>query len=61
MGEILAFRRPRPSERHKGKGLCRDGHHQWAVDRETRFDVQTGRLVTVLRCERCGAVRNRYT
>lgn len=61
MAEILTFRRPRPGEAHRGKTLCRNGHHRWATDKTTRFDVERGRLVTVLRCERCGATRTRYT
>jgi hypothetical protein len=61
MAEILSFRRPRASERHRGKTLCRNGHHRWATDKATRFDVERGRLVTVLRCERCGATRAVYT
>ncbi len=54
MAEILPFRRPSLKERHKGKTLCRHGHHKWAVDKEKQFDVKRGRLVTVFRCSRCG-------
>jgi len=59
--EILTFRRQRPDEARKGDTLCRTGHHRWATDKTTRFDVERGRLVTVQRCERCGATRTRYT
>lgn len=56
MGEIVRFKRPRASERHRGKTLCRSGFHQWEpVD--TPFDVRLGKLVTRLRCRRCGATR----
>jgi hypothetical protein len=54
VAEILPFRRPSLKERHKGKTLCRHGHHKWAVDKEKQFDVKRGRLVTVFRCSRCG-------
>ena len=59
MAEILPFKRPRASDRHKGKTLCRNGHHQWKVETETVFDVKQGKLVSRYRCERCGATRTR--
>ncbi len=54
MADILPFRKPSLKQRHKGKTLCRHGHHKWAVDKEKQFDVKRGRLVTVFRCSRCG-------
>jgi len=51
VAEILPFRR-KPA---KPKGLCQHGFHSWEVCKETRFDVKQGRLLTVLRCKRCGA------
>lgn len=57
MGDILPFRKPKASERHRGKTLCRNGHHKWQVDKEQVFDVKRGRLVTRYRCQRCGATR----
>ena len=57
MGEILTFRRPRASERHKGNTLCRNGHHKWVVDKDAVFDVKLGRLVTRYRCARCGRTK----
>ena len=59
MGEILPFRRPKASERHRGKTLCRNGHHEWVVDKSQVFDVKLGRLVTRYRCTRCGQVKTR--
>jgi hypothetical protein len=59
MGEILTFRRPKASERHRGKTLCRNGHHKWVLDRESVFDVKLGRLVNRYRCARCGKIRVR--
>lgn len=57
MGDILPFKRPKASERHRGKTLCRHGHHKWVVDKQAVFDVKLGRLVTRHRCERCGKTR----
>lgn len=54
MAEILAFRKPSLKDRHKGKTLCRHGHHKWQVDKAKQFDTKQGRLVTVYRCARCG-------
>ena len=54
MGEIIPFRRPTLQERHKGKTLCRHGHHKWVLDKDKQFDVRQGKLVTVFRCDRCG-------
>lgn len=54
MAEILAFRKPSLKDRHKGKTLCRHGHHKWQVDKAKQFDTKQGKLVTVYRCARCG-------
>ena len=59
MGEILPFRKPKASERHRGKTLCRHGHHRWEIDKERVFDTKQGRLVTRYRCARCGLTRTR--
>lgn len=58
MAEIIPFRKPKLSEKYKGRNLCRSGFHKWKVDKDKVFDVKQGRLVTVYRCERCGAVKN---
>lgn len=58
MAEILPFRRPKAAEKHRGKTLCRRGFHKWQVDKAQVFDVKQGRLVTVQRCVRCGAVKH---
>ncbi len=56
MADILPFKKPKASEKHKGKTLCRSGFHKWEiVDRP--FDSKKGRLVTRYRCTRCGATR----
>ena len=54
MADILPFKKPRPSINPKGSTLCRQGHHQWLVQTNEKFDVKQGRLVTVLQCGRCG-------
>jgi hypothetical protein len=54
MADILAFKKKKPSEKHKGRTLCRSGFHKWVVVTERRFDVKQGRLVTLYRCTRCG-------
>jgi hypothetical protein len=59
MGDVIPFRRPSPGEKHKGKTLCRHGHHKWVVDKTRQFDVKQGRLVTRYRCARCGKQRVR--
>lgn len=55
MAEILPFKKMSLKERHKGKTLCRNGHHKWVVDKEKQFDVRQGKLVTVYICARCDA------
>jgi hypothetical protein len=57
MAKILTFKRLKASERHKGKGLCREGFHKWVVEKQSVFDVKKGRLVTGYRCRRCGKSR----
>ena len=54
MADILTFKKKKPSDRHKGKTLCRSGFHKWQVVKEKQFDVRQGRLVTIYRCKRCG-------
>lgn len=57
MGDVIAFKRPKPSEKHKGKQLCRSGFHKWQEAKERPFDLKQGKLVTLYRCSRCGATR----
>lgn len=59
MSNILPFKKLTASERHKGKSLCRHGHHKWQVEKKSQFDVKQGKLVTILRCTRCGLSKNR--
>jgi len=57
MGEVIKFRRPDLKEKAKGVTLCRHGHHRWAIDQRKQFDVKSGKLVTIRRCERCGVTK----
>ena len=57
MGDVIRFRKPKPGEKHRGKGLCRSGFHNWVIVQEKQFDVRQGKLVTVYECKRCGASR----
>lgn len=58
MADILPFRKKTPAQKHKGKTLCRSGFHRWKIETVRKFDVKQGKLVTVYRCERCGAMKN---
>lgn len=57
MAEIIPFRKPKAAKKAKGLTLCRSGFHRWQIDKNAQFDVKQGRLVTVYRCQRCGATR----
>ncbi len=61
MGEVVPFvpaKNIKPSVKHKGNTLCKNGFHKWEVEKEKTFDVKFGKLVTSYRCKRCGAVKN---
>jgi len=53
MGEVVPFKKPSLKDKHKGKTLCKHGHHKWVVVTDNKFDVKQGKLVTLFRCERC--------
>lgn len=59
MGDVVRFKKPGAQEKHKGKTLCRSGFHKWAVDKAKPFSVKTGKLLTVYRCQRCGATKTK--
>jgi hypothetical protein len=61
MGDVLPFRAPAKKSKSSGKTLCKSGFHKWLVDKEQRFDVKQGKLITVVRCERCGVVKSKAT
>ena len=54
MGKIIRFKKPSLQDRAQGKTLCKRGFHRWKTVTERKFDVKWGKLVTLLRCERCG-------
>ena len=54
MGKIVKFERRSLRELAEGKTLCKSGFHKWKIITERKFDVKSGKLVTLLRCERCG-------
>ncbi len=57
MTNVVPFKRPRASEKHQGKTLCKRGFHKWEAEPATPFDVKAGRLITRYRCSRCGATK----
>ena len=58
MSNVIPFKKKKPGAKHKGKTLCKSGFHKWLVDTEQKFDTRAGKLVTVYRCSRCGALKN---
>ena len=44
-----------------GNIMCRNNHHKWQIDQSQRFDTQSGKLITVDICQRCGEKRRRLT
>ena len=58
MGEVVQFKKKKTSEKYKGKTMCKRGFHKWEIDKEQQFDTKQGKLVTVFKCARCGAVKN---
>jgi len=59
MGDVVKFKKPSLQEKHKGKSLCRSGFHKWEIEKERQFDVKQGKLVTIMKCKRCGAMQTK--
>jgi hypothetical protein len=59
MGDVVAFKKSKPADKQRGNTLCRHGFHKWELVSAQRFDVKEGKLITVHRCKRCGAVKNK--
>jgi len=59
MGTVVPFKKPSLKSKHKGKTLCKHGHHKWKIVTERKFDVKQGKLITLYRCERCGTEKTR--
>jgi hypothetical protein len=55
VAQIIPFKRKAAPKR---SSLCSNGHHRWVVWQRKPFDVKLGKLVTVYRCEKCGAERS---
>ena len=60
MGDVVKIKNFK-RERATGKTYCGAGFHKWEPLAAQQFDVKQGKLVTVERCRRCGATRNRLT
>jgi hypothetical protein len=58
MADVLPFKKKSLKDKHKGNTLCRSGHHKWVLDKDKRFDVKLGKLVTSYTCSRCGKTKN---
>lgn len=61
MGDVVKFKRPPAAAKNRGRTLCAHNFHKWEIVTKNRFDVRAGRLVTVLRCARCGKEQQRLT
>lgn len=60
MGDVIPFKKKTAKEKHGKKILCKSGFHKWEVITDQKFDVKQGKLVTVLKCKRCGIIKNEY-
>ncbi len=59
MTNVIAFKKPKRSQQHKGKFLCQQGHHRWKVDQQQHFHSKQGKLLTLYRCQRCGITKTK--
>jgi len=59
MSNIVKFRKPTVSEKHRGNTLCKNNHHKWTLLKERHFDTKQGKLVTTWQCSRCKKTRNK--
>ncbi len=57
MAKIVSLAKARKARQNEKaiSPLCREGFHKWQPVKNTGFDVKQGKLVTLLRCARCGA------
>ena len=55
MAKVLSFQKAKKARQQGISPLCREGFHKWQPVKTTGFDVKQGKLVTLLRCVRCGA------
>ena len=57
MSDVIVFNAAKKrvlKKRKRGNGLCQEGFHKWKVVKNNHFDSKQGKLVTLMRCERCG-------
>tara|TARA_Y100001935_G_C17311708_1_gene517024 strand:- start:7101 stop:7289 length:189 start_codon:yes stop_codon:yes gene_type:complete len=54
MAEIFKFKQKKLSEKYKGATLCKNGHHKWLLDKNSKFDTKKGSLISVYKCTKCG-------
>lgn len=66
MADILEFKKPSKKQQAKKKSggnasgtLCKEGHHKWKIIQEKKFEVHSGKLMTVYRCERCDKTKSK--
>lgn len=55
MSKVVSFQKAKKARQKRISPLCREGFHNWQPVKNTGFDVKQGKLVTLLRCARCGA------
>lgn len=55
MSKVVSLEKARKARQKTISPLCREGFHKWQPVKTTGFDVKQGKLVTLLRCARCGA------
>jgi len=55
--QLDKFRKTRRQQTARGKTLCQRGFHKWQFDGRKQFDVKSGQLVSIQRCERCATTR----
>lgn len=57
MAEIISFqaaKKKQAKQKSQGRTMCREGHHKWQINQDKQFDSQSGKLVTIFQCQRCG-------
>jgi hypothetical protein len=60
MSNVINLKKAK-QKRAEGKTLCVSGFHKWQVVVERRFDVKSGKLVSMERCKRCAEERVRLS
>jgi len=58
MTNVLPFKK-KQKKVAKRSVMCENNHHKWVIEKQSPFDVRTGKLITVERCKRCQKRRTR--